>query len=243
VTAADAPTRARGSSLRELPFLVALALVIALLVKTFLLQAFYFPSASMERTLHGCPGCRGDRVLVNKVVYDLRGVHRGEIVVFDVRGTDFQRDAPVEAPASPVRSVVDRLTGVLGLGARGQQDFIKRVIALPGDRVACCSNGHVTVQAAGSGTPVELLEPYVFEDNQSPFCASDPRQGVGCGPGSPGVLVPTGGLWVMGDHRNDSADSRVHGPVPREKVVGRAFAVVWPPARVKGLNVPALTQR
>jgi hypothetical protein len=114
---------------------------------------------------------------------------------------------------------------------------------VPGDRVACCTNGHVTVQAEGAAAPVELEEPYVFEDDRMVFCAAGTGEAA-CPPGAEGVLVPEGRLWVMGDHRGSSADSAFHiddenqGTVPQDKVIGRAFVVVWPLDRAALLSVP-----
>lgn len=205
-----------GSFLKELPFLLLIAFALALVIKAFLIQAFFIPSGSMERTLHGCPGCKGDRVLVNKVVYKMRDINRGEIVVFN--GLDsFQSEVVIPPPRNGVESARRTVSGWLGLGAPGEKDFIKRVIGLPGDEVACCTNGHVTVNG------VELNEPYLFEDDRRQF--------------NP-VKVPAGRLFVMGDHRSRSSDSRDHGPVPEDKVIGRAFVVVWPPSRFKGLPIP-----
>ncbi len=228
----------RRSPWREVPILIVIALALALLVKTFLVQAFFIPSGSMETTLHGCPGCNGDRVLVNKVVYKVREVRRGEIVVFNGVGS-FQAEVEIPEPGGPVQRAARGATRLLGLGAPGEKDFIKRVIGLPGDRVACCSNGRVTVQARGSATPIELDEPYLFEDNRRPFCAAGTD--AECAPGAPGILIPEGKLWVMGDHRGESSDSRDNGPIPIDMVIGRAFVVVWPPTRLKSLPVPDLT--
>jgi len=232
--------RSRGGFFRELPFLVVVALGLALLIKAFLVQAFYIPSGSMEQTL-----AVQDRVLVNKLVYDFRDIRRGEVVVFDGEGSfspDPGQQLAVE-PTSPVRKVLRRVGGVLGLGATGEKDFIKRVIGVPGDRVACCTDGHVTVQPA-DGAPVELVEPYVYQD-EAPlvFCEAGNDETV-CPAGAPGVLVPEGRLFVMGDHRCCSSDSRLHlddgnnGTVPEEQVIGRAFVVVWPFSRAAVLKVP-----
>lgn len=237
--ASTATTRKKKRSpWREVPLLVVIALTLALLVKTFLVQAFFIPSGSMETTLHGCPGCNGDRVLVNKVVYQVRDVRRGEIVVFNGAGS-FQPEVEVEVPSGVLQRTARGASRLLGLGAPGEKDFIKRVIGLPGDRVACCSNGRVTVQPKGSDVAIELDEPYLFEDNRRPFCEAGTDSE--CAPGAPGRLVPEGQLWVMGDHRGESSDSRDNGTVPIDKVIGRAFVVVWPPTRVKSLPVPDLT--
>jgi signal peptidase I len=205
-----------GSFLRELPVLLLIAFVLALVIKAFFVQAFFIPSGSMEQTLHGCTGCHGDRVLVNKLVYRFRDINRGEVVVFN--GLDsFQAEVFVPPPRNGFDSVRRKISSLVGLGTPGEKDFIKRVIGLPGDTVACCANDHVTVNG------VELHEPYLFEDDHQQF-----------GP----IKVPPGKLFVMGDHRSRSSDSRANGPVPIDKVVGRAFVVVWPPSRVKGLPVP-----
>lgn len=227
---------------RELPVLVLIAFGLALLIKIFALQAFFIPSESMERTLHGCTGCAGDRVLVNKVVYRIRDVHRGEIVVFN--GLDsWTPETHIPPTSNPVKRVLRYVSGAVGVGSPDERDFVKRVIGLPGDRVACCADGHVTVQPAGAVAPVELNEPYLFEDDQKPFCEG----GVGeaaCPTGAPGVLVPPGRLWVMGDHRSRSSDSRAHmsesgqGTIPIARVIGRAFVIVWPIPRFKLLTVP-----
>ncbi|TAL25760.1 MAG: signal peptidase I, partial [Frankiales bacterium] len=131
----------------------------------------------------------------------------------------------------------------VGVGAPGEKDFIKRVIGVPGDRVACCVDGKVTVQPEGADRPIVLDEPYVFEDDRQPFCAAGPGES-NCPEGAEGVLVPEGRLWVMGDHRGSSSDSRAHidnadqGTVPQDKVIGRAFVIVWPLDRVSVLSVP-----
>jgi signal peptidase I len=207
-----------GSFMRELPFLLLIAFVLALVIKAFFFQAFFIPSGSMEQTLHGCPGCKGDRVLVNKVVYKLRDIHRGEIVVFNGSGLPrWQPEVTVAKPRNAFEAARRKIGSVVGLGAPGERDFIKRVIGLPGDTVACCTNGNVTVNK------VELHEPYLYE-NTGPFAFSE--------------KVPPGQYFVMGDHRSRSSDSRYSGTIPKSKIIGRAFVVVWPPSRWKGLRVP-----
>ena len=241
-TPTAAPVRHR-SFFKELPFLVVVAFLLALLIKAFLVQAFFIPSGSMEHTLDV-----GDRVLVNKVVYHLRGIHRGEIVVFN--GLDnFEETTTVPPPSNGLQNALRKVTGIVGFGAPGEKDYIKRVIGLPGDRVMCCDpRGRVMVQDH-NGQPTALDEPYVFlgngpdDDRTKYFCAAGQGSSV-CPPGAKGLLVPPGRLWVMGDHRNNSADSRAHftdanhGTVPEDKVVGRAFVVVYPVGRAKVLHVP-----
>ncbi|ABD12941.1 signal peptidase I [Frankia casuarinae] len=209
-----ARTRGRGSFLRELPVLVLIAFLLALLIKAFLVQAFWIPSESMERTL-----LVDDRVLVNKVVYHFRDVHRGEIVVFNGKGTGFDHaESVVPPPSNAFSRFVRGAQNLLGLGAPSETDFIKRVIAVGGDTVACCDTaGRVSV----NGHPLD--EPYVYQNDYQRF-----------GP----LTVPAGYLWVMGDHRGASSDARQNGPIPKHAVVGRAFVRVWPLGRFGFLGVP-----
>ncbi len=211
---------------QELPFLVLIAVVLALLIKTFLVQAFYIPSESMQNTLQV-----SDRVLVNKFVYRFRDPHRGEVVVFN--GVEWQPEIAVAVPGG---NVVQRglrgIASAIGVGPPNEKDYIKRVIGLPGDSVACCDGqGRVTVNDH------PLTEPYIFDNT--------PVHQRAFGP----VKVPTGRIWVMGDHRGVSADSRSHiedrwhGTIPEDHVVGRAFVIVWPIGRASGLPVPSALQK
>lgn len=235
------PRETHRSFLKELPFLVVVALVLALLIKHFLVQAFYIPSGSMEQTLQV-----GDRVLVNKVPYYYREPRRGEIVVFN--GLDsFDDGVVITPPSNPVSKVLRKVSSTVGLGAPDEKDYIKRVIGVPGDRVMCCDTAGRVVVTPQGGTPAPLNEPYVYENDTTDtryFCAAGTGQ-RSCPPGAPGVLVPKGRLWVMGDHRGNSADSRYHlsdahhGTVPENKVVGRAFTVVYPFGHAGLLTVPS----
>jgi signal peptidase I len=208
----------------ELPVLLVIAIALALLLKAFVVQAFFIPSGSMEQTL-----LIKDRVLVNKLVYDFRDVHRGEIVVFNGSGTGFANEAEndVPPPSNDVQRATRWVQRAIGAGAPGERDFVKRVIAVGGDTVACCdAQGRVTV----NGVP--LNEPYIFENASLDIPGSQDGR-----PFAP-VKIPKGKLWVMGDHRSDSADSRLHGPIPQDHVIGRAFVRVWPVNRFAFLRVP-----
>ena len=186
---------------RELPVLVVIAFVIALLLKTFVLQAFYIPSASMATTLR-----IGDRVLVEKLSYRLGDPDRGDVVVFE---KDLGGALPVqEEEPSVLGRIGDAFKGLFGFPTGTQQDFIKRVIAVGGDSVEG-RDGVIFVNNR------EVDEPYL-----------DP--GVETSSFGP-VDVPEGTIFVMGDNRNNSDDSRNFGPVPVDTVVGRGFLLIWPP--------------
>ena len=176
--------RARVRTIVEWVSVIVGALVVALVVKTFLFQAFYIPSVSMEPTLGV-----GERVLVNKLSYDVHDVNRGDVVVFHL--------SPEE------------------VGPDGIKDLIKRVIALPGEVVES-RDGVVYVDDR------RLIEPYLPDDGAP-------------GPEIERQTVPEGHVFVMGDNRDNSADSRVRGPIAIDDIVGRAFLAVWPPTEIGSL--------
>jgi signal peptidase I len=216
----------KGSLLRELPVLLLIAFVLALVVKTFFVQAFFIPSGSMEQTLHGCTGCTGDRVLVNKVPYWFGEPEPGEIVVF--KGPDtWTPEVSVAEPSNWFTGALLWLGRAVGVAPPSEDDFVKRVIATGGQTVQCCdSEGNVTVD----GKPLD--EPYIFENT--------PIESRAFGP----VTVPEGRLWVMGDHRSASADSKAHigdrygGTIGVDDVIGKAALIVWPINRFAILHAP-----
>ncbi|WP_084723264.1 signal peptidase I [Streptomonospora alba] len=219
----DEKAQKSGSFWKELPLLIAIALVLAFVIRTWIAQPFFIPSGSMENTL-----LVGDRVVVNKLVYQVREIKHGEVVVFNGEGSWDAGPSMAEpdASANPVARAFNWVGQQFGLAPNGR-DYIKRVIGVPGDTVACCdAQNRVTV----NGEP--LNEPYLF-----PGSLEDPRE---FGP----VTVPEDHVWVMGDHRGASNDSRTHqeepggGAVPMDHVVGRASLIVWPVDRWSTLPAP-----
>lgn len=188
----------------EFPLLIGAALLIAVLIKTFLFQAFWIPSSSMENTL-----LIYDRVLVSKLSYEFSDISQLDVIVFDDPRAGFEQ---------PEEDVIERairnLKESIGL-ATPQSEFIKRVIGLPGDVVEG-SDGSVFVNG------VRLDEPYLKQPDLPirPF-----------GP----VTVPVDSLFVMGDNRRASQDSRFFGPIPVDDVVGKAFVIIWPVGRAGGI--------
>lgn len=211
-----------SAAAKEFVVVVAMALGLSLIVKTWLLQAFYIPSGSMEDTL-----VLNDRVVVSKLTPGPFELHRGDIVVFADPGnwlgvhTTTSRGPVVEA-------VQEALTFVGLLPDNSEDHLIKRVIGLPGDHVVCCD---ATKRLTINGIPI--TETYVKSGNEPSATPFD-------------ITVPVGRVWVMGDHRSDSSDSRYHDPggtgaqgsVPISLITGRAVALVWPLSHITGLGTP-----
>ena len=190
------------AEIREIPLLIGIAVVVAVLVKTFVAQAFYIPSTSMVPEL-----LVNDRIIVSKLAYDLHSPRRGDIIVFKAPPSQQPPQVPDSSPA-PVRWLRD--LGVdIGVIPPSTEDFIKRVIGLPGDVVEA-RDGHVYVNDR------LLAEPYLPSGDQT----------ADFGP----VTVPAGRLWVLGDNRGGSCDSRCfpEGAIPESSIIGRAMIRVWP---------------
>lgn len=191
---------------KEILTIIVIAVVLSFLIKTFLFRAFYIPSGSMENTLQ-----IDDRIFVNLLVPKPIAIERGDVVVFkDTQGWL----APVEQ--APQNWLTEAGTFIGLLPDSSQQHLVKRVIGLPGDTVRCCdAGGNLTINGQA------ITEPYLFPGASPSETTFE-------------VTVPEGHLWVMGDHRNNSQDSRYHqdttetGFVPIDDVEGRALVVAWP---------------
>jgi signal peptidase I len=216
-TARTKPARRRGALvfLRDIVVIVVIAVLASFLVKTFLVRSFFIPSASMENTLQ-----INDRILVDEITPRFTGYQRGDVVVFRDPGGWLPVQPTTSSPPS-IAQAGDWLLSLVGLSAPDSDDhLIKRVIGLPGDHVVCCNAiGQITV----NGTPINetsylKLAPGESEPMLVPF----------------NVVVPKNSLWVLGDNRDQSRDSRYNqndpgkGFVPIANVVGRAFVITWP---------------
>lgn len=199
---------------QESILLVATAMVMAVIVKTFFLQAFYIPSESMEPTM-----LVNDKILVQKVSYWGGDVKRGDVVVFDDPGGWLSAEDSKHA-SNPIQKALE----TVGLFPTGGH-LIKRVIGVGGDTIACCTDGKLTVNGK------EITEPYLLDESATKALTFK-------------VIVPKGHLWVMGDNRGNSSDSRAHmgdpggGFISDDGVVGKAWLRVWPLGRVGFIHKP-----
>ncbi|HEU4360930.1 MAG TPA: signal peptidase I [Mycobacterium sp.] len=239
--AGQAPDEKKRSVLRESIVLVTIAVVLYYLMLTFVARPYLIPSESMEPTLHGCPGCVGDRIMVDKVSYRFESPRPGDVVVF--RGPPSWNLAyqSIRSHNAPVRAVQNALS-FIGFVPPDENDLVKRVIAVGGQVVQCREDTGLTV----NGKP--LNEPYLNPATMMADPLVYPCLGREFGP----VTVPAGRLWVMGDNRTHSADSRAHcastaegmakgvlctgadpdaGTVPVGNVIGKARFIAWPPSR------------
>jgi signal peptidase I len=236
----EAPAK-KHSALREFAILISIALVLYYVMLTFVARPYLIPSESMEPTLHGCPGCVGDRIMVDKVTYRFSEPEPGDVVVFkgppswNVGYKSIRSD-------NTVRRWIQNALSFVGFVPPDENDLVKRVIAVGGQTVECRVDTGLTVD----GKP--LHQPFLDSQTMDADPAVYPCLGSEFGP----VKVPDGRLWVMGDNRTHSADSRAHcapnaagsvqdvpictgdpnaGTVPVDNVIGKARFIAWPPGR------------
>nr|WP_218875684.1 signal peptidase I [Leifsonia naganoensis] len=199
--------------LRDVVVIFFVAVLVSFLIKTFVARSFYIPSGSMENTLQ-----INDRIIVNELQPRVFPLQRGDVVVFKDPGGWLPAPAPDNSNA--LQKGVGAVLDFVGLGASdSDQHLVKRLIGLPGDKISCCNAlGQMTVNGVPLKEPYVLLPAGVQQVSGKPF----------------EVTVPAGKVWVMGDNRYNSADSRYHmddpggGFVPLDDVVGKAFVVSWP---------------
>lgn len=235
----------KGGALREFAILITIALVIYYVVLTFVARPYLIPSESMEPTLHGCPGCTGDRIMVDKVSYRFSSPEPGDVVVFKGPPNWNINYRSIRSENTAIRWAQNALS-VIGFVPPDENDLVKRIIAVGGQTVECRATTGLTVDGK------RLDEPYLDPDTMRADPAVYPCLGNEFGP----VEVPEGRLWVMGDNRTHSADSRAHctntpvdaqkgllctgdpmaGTVPVDNVIGKARFIAWPPSRWGGVG-------
>jgi signal peptidase I len=235
----------KRSTLRETVLLAAIALVLYYVMLTFVARPYLIPSESMEPTLHGCSGCVGDRIMVDKVTFRFGSPHPGDVIVFKGPPSWNVGYKSIRSHDTAVRWVQNALS-FIGFVPPDENDLVKRVIAVGGQTVECRSNTGLTVNGA------RLKEPYLDPATMNADPSVYPCLGPEFGP----VTVPQDRLWVMGDNRTHSADSRAHctstptdamngllctgdpmaGTVPVGNVIGKARFIVWPPSRWGGVR-------
>ncbi|GAA1945235.1 signal peptidase I [Amycolatopsis minnesotensis] len=211
----------------ELPILIVIALVLAFVFQQFFAKVYTIPSGSMESTLHGCTGCYGDKILVDKIVYDFTEPTPGEVVVFKGPQPWLKNDMLPEPSSNAFVRFLHTVGSAFGLAPPDERDFVKRVIATAGQTVQCCdAKNRVVVDGKA------LDEPYLHWESPSKQYQQD----------FPPRTVPPNSLFVLGDNRNNSCDSRCQGDkmlggmVPVDNVIGKARIIVLPPGRWGGVS-------
>lgn len=237
--------RSKRSALRELAILAAIAVVLYYVMLTFVARPYLIPSESMEPTLHGCTGCVGDRIMVDKLSYRIGAPHPGDVIVFKGPPPWNLGYKSIRSNNTALRWAQNALS-FIGFVPPDENDLVKRVIAVGGQTVQCRADTGLTV----NGKP--LKEPFLDPGTMMADPTVYPCLGSEFGP----VIVPAGRLWVMGDNRTHSADSRAHctsvpadalkgilctgdptsGTVPVANVIGKARFIVWPPSRWGGVG-------
>jgi signal peptidase I len=242
---ADEPEPKKKSTLREIAILAAIAIVLYYVMLTLVARPYLIPSESMEPTLHGCTGCVGDRIMVDKISYRFGEPRPGDVIVFRGPPSWNAGYKSIRSNNTALRWAQNALS-FIGFVPPDENDLVKRVIAVGGQTVQCRANTGLTV----NGKP--LKEPFLNAATMMADPAVYPCLGSEFGP----VTVPQGRLWVMGDNRTHSADSRAHctsvpaealkgvlctgdptsGTVPVSNVIGKARFIVWPPSRWGGVR-------
>jgi signal peptidase I len=240
----DLPSRKRAA-LREAAILVTIAVVLYYVMLTFVARPYLIPSESMEPTLHGCNGCVGDRIMVDKLTYRFFEPQPGDVIVFKGPPSWNVGYKSIRSDNTAVRWVQNALS-FIGLVPPDENDLVKRIIAVGGQTVECRADTGMTVDDK------PLNEPYLDPSTMGADLQVYPCLGPEFGP----VKVPEGRLWVMGDNRTHSADSRAHctnlpgdaqrglictgdpraGTVPIDNVIGKARFIAWPPSRWGGVG-------
>ncbi|WP_422748357.1 signal peptidase I [Mycobacterium sp. WMMD1722] len=241
----ESTPRRKHSALREGAILVVIAVVLYYVMLTFVARPYLIPSESMEPTLHGCAGCTGDRIMVDKISYRFGEPQPGDVIVFKGPPNWSIGYKSIRSDNPAIRMVQDALS-VVGFVPPDENDLVKRVIATGGQTVECRADTGLTVDGK------RLVEPYLDPSTMMADPAVYPCLGNEFGP----VTVPEGRLWVMGDNRTHSADSRAHcsnlpadaqrgllctgdptaGTIPVSNVIGKAQFIAWPPGRWGGID-------
>lgn len=239
------PGKKKRGALREAAILISIALVLYYVMLTFIARPYLIPSESMEPTLHGCNGCVGDRIMVDKLSYRFSTPEPGDVVVFKGPPNWSVGYKSIRSENTAVRFVQNALSYV-GFVPPDENDLVKRIIAVGGQTVQCRVDSGLTVDGK------KLNEPYLSAETMMADPAVYPCLGNEFGP----VTVPEGRVWVMGDNRTHSADSRTHcsnepadaqkgllctgdptaGTIPVDNVIGKAQFIAWPPGRWGGVS-------
>nr|WP_236630287.1 signal peptidase I [Corynebacterium atypicum] len=226
----------------EIPLVIVATFLVIFLVQTFIGRIYLIPSASMEPTLHGCEGCTGDRIFVEKVSYYGSDPQPGDVVVF--AGTDsWNQTFITQRSENTLVRGAQNLAAMVGLVPPDENDLVKRIVAAGGQTVSC-QEGDPAVMVDGKPTD----QSFTLDPPQYPV---DPRFGSqACGGEYFGpVLVPEGHFFMMGDNRTNSQDSRYHlgdefqGTIPEENIRGKVVARIWPPSRIGGVDHAELSEQ
>jgi signal peptidase I len=235
----------KKSAVREAVILIVIAVLLYYVLLTFVARPYLIPSESMEPTLHGCYGCTGDRIMVDKLTYDFSSPKPGDVIVFKGPPPWNTGYKSIRSANTPMRWLEDGLS-FLGFVPPDENDLVKRVIAVGGQTVECRVATGLTVDNKPLNQP--FLDPKTLGVDPSVYPCLGPEFGP--------VTVPPGRLWVMGDNRTHSADSRAHctsvpadlqrgvlctgdamqGTIPVDNVIGKARFIAWPPTRWGGVH-------